>query len=316
MQLTFNELSLSKEVYRKQEVNCIVSEFLKTYSALQTAYPGFARTVCTPIDLNSIELVPGYYIAEWRNSKEVDRDDVRRFLSICQRQNLTTPNYNDNMLVECQGNTGDGIQIAFEQDFPIISFAFSDIWKNSKISCKMHDLEKDEENTIELINFFNSARILENLEWMKLRLEKGLDAIKTPTDFFANYKSLYPSLCFHDNALKQMENQVNPVNIPTIVERLMILEQYFSTWDGGKFERDAFPNRLISPESTKTLTDYEAQHTYEWNGKDILVSYHIRYTGGDIPGRIYFYPDSSTKKAIVCSLNSKLPTVSDPKFKK
>ena len=316
MQLTFNELSLSKEVYRKQEVNGIVSEFLKTYSALQKEYPGFARTVCTSVDLNSIELTPGYYIAEWRNSKEVDRDDIRRFLGICQRQNITAPNYNDNMLVECQENSGDGLQIAFEQDFPLISFSFSNLWQNSKICCKVCDLEKNEEINLELINFFDSTRVSDNSEWMRLRMAKGLDAIKTPADFLANYQSLYPSLCFHDNALRQIENQVNPINIPTIVERLMILEQYFSIWDGGKFNRDAFPNRLIAPESNKTLTDYEAQHTYEWKGNNILVSYHIRYTGGDIPGRIYFYPDRSTKKAIVCSLNTKLPTVSDPKFKK
>ena len=45
------------------------------------------RGVFTSIDINAIELYPGYYLSQWRNSKEIDRDEKRILLSLCQRQN-------------------------------------------------------------------------------------------------------------------------------------------------------------------------------------------------------------------------------------
>jgi len=55
---------------------------------------------------------------------------------------------------------------------------------------------------------------------------------------------------------------------------------------------------------------YEKEHTFSYEGGEILVSFHLRYTG-NIAGRIYFHPDPKIRKGVICSLTSILPTVSD-----
>lgn len=122
-------------------------------------------------------------------------------------------------------------------------------------------------------------------------------------------------MVFHKTAINQIKNQLKGQHVKIVSRKLYELEQYFRTWDGIRFDLDAFPNRSVSPQSKETLKNYENQHTFIFeNGKRIIVSYHMRYTG-NIPGRIYFYPDFETKKALICSLTTKLPTVTDSKFK-
>ncbi len=73
-----------------------------------------------------------------------------------------------------------------------------------------------------------------------------------------------------------------------------------------------FPS-LVTPQSKETLKRFKKQHTFSFPDEQIIVSYHMRYTG-NIPGRIYFHPAGWLKKAYVCSLTTKLPTVSEPKM--
>ena len=309
MQLVFNELSLSQKAINKQELDRVCKMFLETYSSILREFPFVSRGIFTSVDINSIELYPGYYFSQWRNSKGLDPDDKRRILGLCERQNIVLPSTDDCIYVECNGKSGQGLLIAYEQDNPIVSFAFVDTWKTSPLSCTVCDLEKNEENSFELINFHDQSQIIEYGTYFEKSQSIETSKIQTPTDFLSEYKELFPSLIFHENALTQINSQIAPAIIPIIVRKLMKLERYFSGWDGGVFDTEKFPSRFISPESKQTLERFKAEHTYKWNKKDIIVSYHVRYTGGDVPGRIYVYPDHFEKKGIICSLHTKLPTV-------
>jgi len=314
MELVFNEISISTKEVSTSENQRIMSEFLRTYTEAKKTAPYLSREMVTPVDLNCVELSPGYYLAKWRNSKDTDRDDVRRFLGICQQQRIATPGNEDTLFVHHNGTQGIGLQIAYEMDNPLISFSTAECWKQPIVESILCDVETNQEESISEINLYSDESVSVHSVWLNSRAECEITHIKTADEFLGQYQVLFPSLDFHPNALSQIQNQVSRVNIPTIISKLRVLEKYFSTWDGQKFDRSVFPPRFLSPESEKTLTDFKKQHTYEWNGESILVSYHVRYTGGNIPGRIYIYPDHNTKRCVVVSLYEKLPTVSDPKF--
>lgn len=314
MQLVFNELSLSKDKIDVYTTNLIIKTFLHVYSQVQTNCPFVKRGLLTPCDFNDIELFPGYNISKWRNSS-IDPDDKRRLLGICDRQNVTS-SYSDEILVEYQGEAGLGFNIAHENDYPLISFSFSEKWKQPCLVCSVTDLQFEEIYEKELINFSDAASCYANDSWMETRGKEELNSINTASAFISCYNEIFPSLIFLDNAIDQINNQVECANIPTIVEKLMKLEKFFSQWDGNGFDTSCFPKRLVSPESKETLSKYRNEHTYKYGESTVVVSYHMRYTGGDIPGRIYFFPDHERKKGVICSLHTKLPTVSDPKFKR
>ena len=82
MQVVFNELSTSKKHLSVVDVNQLVSVFVKTYTKVINTHPGIHRSIATPINLNDLELSPGYYLAQWRNDPTVDREEKRRFLGL------------------------------------------------------------------------------------------------------------------------------------------------------------------------------------------------------------------------------------------
>lgn len=312
MEMVFNEISTLNEAISTYNANQLFLSFLHTYSAAIKA--GFSRSISTPVDFNSLLISTGYYIAQWRNSPFVDKDSKMRFQGICERQQITSPVYDDCQFVQHEGAAGKGLQIACENQNPLISIPSSKNWEQHYIDCTLYDIESEEEKQLTIKNIYCEESLSIHNEWINERKENEHGDIKTPEAFLANFSILFPSLSFHRNALDQIKNTVNPINIPTIVKKLLELEKYFSSWDGGKFDRSAFPFRFVSPESEATLARFHSEHTYQWEGSNILVSYHVRYTGGDIPGRIYIYPDHSKRKCIICSLHTKLPTVNDPKF--
>lgn len=314
MEMIFNELSVSKERLSVLDANELFSCFLNTYSNAVVADFGISRSITTPQDFNDLEISLGYYVAQWRNSSSVDRDEKRRFLGICERQNISTPSTEDYQFLQFGDTVGRGLQIAYEKQRPLISIPSDESWKQHEIESLLCDVENEEENKIFLKNIYCDESLRTHSDWIKNETEKEHLKIRTAEAFLSNIPTLFPSLIFHHTALTQIRSQVNPVNIPTIVEKLLMLEKYFSTWDGGKFERSEFPPRFVSPESEATLSRFKADHSFEWEETNLLVSYHVRYTGGNIPGRIYIYPFHEQRKCLICSLHTKLPTVSDTKF--
>ncbi len=313
MHLVFNELSPYNPQLNFQVVCEIMSKFLSAYSKVNKDYPNQFRIVITPIDMNSLQFSNQENIAKWRNAPTVDRDEKRRWSRICELQLITSPENEDSMFVTFDNIEGKGLQIAFEENYPLISIPSSSVWNKALIKCAMCNLKTETEAQIKIHNVSSEETVVANRDWIGDRIQKEYQKIRTPQDFLNSYLTLFPSLAFHPNAIDQMEKKISSVNIPTIVNKLMILENYFVNWDGGIFDRSVFPDRFVSPESEETLTRFKDEHTFAWNGRKLLVSFHVRYTGGDIPGRIFIYPDSDTKKCIICSLHTKLPTVNYPK---
>lgn len=98
MQLVFNELSLNETMAKRDGIRCFCS-FLDTYS--HAVKNGFGRAVLTYIDFNAVPIADGYYSFQWRNS-EADRDMVRRFQGLCERQHLFLSGKQDEKMLYMQ----------------------------------------------------------------------------------------------------------------------------------------------------------------------------------------------------------------------
>ena len=315
MQIVLNDISISTDPCDHVVIREVMSTFLSTYSQLRNDYNNLLTDVIATQDINYLEIAPGYPIAKWRNA-EVDRDIKRRFLGLCDHIKICAPSEDDIICISQDKKYGQGLQLAAEVDAPVISFTFSECWQQDYISCSIYLCANDESYDENIRNFSTKQSICVHHDWLKEQANRDLANITTPEQFLSRIDSQFPSLLFLDTAIAQIKHSLPLKAIPIVVEKLHQLETYFSCWDGGVFQRDAFPARFIAPESDKTLEAYKKEHTYSFNGRSLLVSYHVRYTGADYPGRIYFYPDHETKKCIICSLVTKLPTVKEPKFRR
>lgn len=314
MNLVFNELSL-KDIPESRECGAqLFEEFVKTYSRAIQDDVGISRDIISTIDLNTIEISHNYYVAEWRNQLGIDRDIQRVFKRMCDRQQLEPVNEYD-FEISCEAGVGEGLLIAYQDDMLLISLNTNPCWSKYVLECDYYELEQDSTAKIFVHNICSVEDIVSNLgdilEWTK----REVNVCSSAEELISRIENLYPSLMFHKTALKQIEQQLERKHVPVVCRKLYELEKYFLDWDGKAFDESRFPNRSVSVESKETLRRFEDAHKYVFeDGKVVIVSYHMRYTG-NVPGRIYFYPDNELKTARICSLTTKLPTVKNPKEK-
>ncbi len=310
MQMILNELSLCMEEVHQSKAVSILEQFISTYSRAIKGTNGFERTILTSVDLNSIELTKGYYISQWRNNTQ-DKDMLRRFVNMCDRQEVMEFNQDEAELI-CERGNGKGLLVAYENESFCISFASDSYWNKFEIPCDYYSLKEDQTFSVSVYNLSNESQLDEYSNQISEMREREILDINTPQQLLEHLDELFPSLIFHQVALNQLEGQVQVCHVKALCNKLMSLERYFSKWNGERFEEGAFPSRSVSPQTKKTLERFKKEHTFEFSEKQVLVSYHMRYTG-NIPGGIYFHPASELKKAYICSLTTKLPTVSEPK---
>lgn len=112
MQMILNELSLCTQKIHQSEAVRILEQFINIYSEAVKSTNGFERTILTSVDLNSLELAKGFYVSQWRNNTR-DRDMLRRFVNMCDRQEVMEFNQDEAELT-CEKGSGKGLLAAYE----------------------------------------------------------------------------------------------------------------------------------------------------------------------------------------------------------
>lgn len=308
MQMVLNELSLCAPELDKNEADQIFEKFIDTYNEAVKAPNNFDRSLLTSVDLNSLELSKGYYVAQWRNQVR-DRDLCRRFMGMCDRQEILESD-RDESEIECEKGIGNGLLAAYENNSICISLLFDPYWSLFEIPCKYYSLKADTICDATVCNLSDAIQLQEHASTIAKMRQCELAKYDTPQLLLAHLHEVFPHLIFHKVALNQLKDEVQQCHLSTICKKLLSLENYLTQWDGSKFGIEAFPERSVSIESRETLKRFKKEYTFEFGEKQVIVSHHMRYTG-NIPGRIYFHPDHEQKKAYICSLTTKLPTVSE-----
>lgn len=308
MRLVFNELSLDDTPQNRDDGKKLIENFIKVYSCAVSGEFRFNREVYTSVDFNKIEIAKDYSIAEWRNNKNIDIDIKRKFKNICDKQIIIEPDDEIEMSFSHTDKKPIGALAAYINNHFLFSLSTNDFWKEFEIKGNVYSLNDDENKEVSLHNISTEEHLDGNTDVFKKAQKSSLDQYTTPEKLSEKLDEIFPYLIFHEEAKNQLKNKVEVSHLDAIKNKLYEINECFSSWDEGPFDNKKFESK-ISPQSQETLKKYKKEHTYEFEGEKILVSWHLRYTGG-IAGRIYFYPYEKRRKAIICSLTVKLPTVS------
>lgn len=265
----------------------------------------------TDTDFFLTRLSNDYTINDWVVDPVIDRDEKNFFLAIstkspylCDvRECITSAEQTMEMFVEKL--TSLSLVTSHLLDNPLISFNQPQ-WRDPIIVGELHILD---ENTteieitpaIQLVNFSRLEHVEIHQDWVRKRLLKDLDSMK---DLWRNKSELFSNLDFCPSVESQLvQINRNDPRFIQVLNKLFQLEDYCSEWDNGAFDKDAFPK--CNPVSRETLKSYGTNYTFK-NSESVSVTanWHLYFTPG--AGRIYFDPDTTTRRCTICHVGDKL----------
>lgn len=195
----------------------------------------------------------------------------------------------------------------------MLSIRGQKIFEKLKVEGSYFSVDNAQTTDVNILNISCTNDIEDNLELWKTRKKIEYEEDVDIDEFITKLPEYYPNLKFGKVAVNQLRCDIEHQHFKTVRMKLYELENVFNEWNGERISGDMFQSKM-TPESSETLKRYKEEHTFDVENQMVVASYHIRYTG-NIAGRIYFYPDKVTRKCYICSLTTKLPTVSDPKMK-
>lgn len=159
MQMILNELSLNESETDINKAVQVFEQFIHTYSNAIKKENGFERSILTERDLKSLEIAAGYNVSKWRNNT-LDRDLLRRFIDMCDRQ-VITDFCQDETELTCEKGSGKGLLAAYENEAFCISFVYDSYWERYEISCTYYSLAEDYTLPVSVYNLSHPDQLTE-----------------------------------------------------------------------------------------------------------------------------------------------------------
>jgi len=316
LDMVLNELSIQSPASDIQTAQQWMSNLLRTIRA--ATKKGVNRVLRTHRDFHATILAPSYLLAQWRNDRNVDREERRYFQTLITKSpflaDLDAPEIEDKLGL-CEfthgGDEAEGLGHAYLLEALAVSVSSESRWEFSLLELKIQQLGDDGNLTIDIVKIIHASQpghIVEHDEWIRNRLRDG---VANGTDLWNRRCELFPSLGFCENVSKQMQQLGNgdPMLRP-VVKRLFELEDYCKSWHEGPFKPDDIPTK-VTPESQATLQQFGRERTFLCpDGQERIFSWHARITPG--AWRIHFYPEEVMKKIIIGYIGRHLRTVRNP----
>ena len=306
MRLVFNELSLAFPTSSIENGKDLMKELLLLYRHFVNI--GLHKNILIKNNFNGMLLCEDYPIEKWRNDNSVDIELRRLFAGFNDKAEfINEVDYMEEFV--CEKGKSIGLLVAALTDSIALSFKSDVFWNDNFIKGKVISINYDNlvEELAEAMNASRKDNISQLIEIIHQKKDDEKCGILTGIELWERKEELFPYLVFCDS----VENQITGIQvayIKQVIKKLDILNQFFKSWSGEAFNKNELPN--VDPESSETLTRFKKEHTFKLpDGRELVFSYHIRYTG-NYEGRIFFFPDNITRKGIIGHVGGKLPTVS------
>jgi hypothetical protein len=276
---------------------------------------GAAPSLHTHVEFSTIELAPGYTLAQWASDPAVDRDMVRSI----HRMASKGPFLDDlhcaaeaelGELAECMldGRPALGFGVAAMQDQVAVSLSTVP-WKRDHVQVEVHYVGSQDtrQTQISVINAHEPQSIERHLSWIEGRLSAEL---QNGVLLVARTASIFDRLDFTSGAREQLRALTgNERPFPHVLRHLFALNARARTWTSGSFE-DQYPFPC-SQESNATLARFKHERRFVCpDGTCRMFSYHTKINVEK--WRIHFIPTDQTRRVLVGYVGTHLPTVNDP----
>ena len=315
MQMILNELSSRFPLESPEDGRQIMGFFLDTCFEVKKMIHN--DCILMDQDYQSFELARGYRIEQWRNDKEVDVEQKRKFRTLLNKSVVYHSEEFEqehpwDFRTEFQHRqcSSKGCLLVYEMDGVAVSFLNSEHWKIPEIEDAYIELADDgtlERNLVSIPNVSYTKNVEAFRRYYEQKKEeRRYTDILSGQDILRCAKEMFPNLVFCENAMQGCRKNVGVSEVGQVYKRLLELQRAAEGMK-GRFDKNILTK--ATPESEATLKQYSLEHTFRLpDGKIQLFSWHVRYTGG-YAGRIFFSPVPKEGIIYVGHIGHKLPTV-------
>ncbi len=295
--MILNELSLKMRSMTKQDIKEFMTSFLGLYHELKRK-KGEELFFYTD-ELMVEELCNNYTIYDWLKDPCVEQKEKDLFRSMIHRGKILSRKdfLHSEMLVNLDQDkySAIGCLAAYEWDSYVVSWLSDSMWTKEYIEGEYYNIEA-QESIVRVQNCSDKSHI-DRIVLAQKRKSKLI--ISSGKELWEKREELFPNLIFCDSVKKQLEEARVSLHIQTVINRLQILEDYFSTYKGifnkdnlgygCRYESETVQHNEKMREQRKFKTPFGIEEYFYW---------HISFNG-NYPGRIHFLPDPEHKKGIV-----------------
>lgn len=314
MQMILNELSYNFPLSSTDDAKNVMHQFLNAYRLLKNLL-GDNSVLMNDKYLNNIQLTTDYNTFDWIRDPSVDREEQRMFrILVDKAQIIIAENFgqedgeNSDSEFLLDGQNSIASLIAYETEGVVLSFASCACWMQSKLFGEYSYIDEHGVAT-ESAEVFNVAdgNTFEQFESYYRALPQVSCPVHSGKELWDQRDTFFPNLVFCKRTERQLSKDTQSHHVRQIYLKLKELQSYFEKCESS-FNPDLIPSKA-TPESPATLDRFASDHTFPIpDGKQLLFSWHIRFTG-NYPGRIFFHPENSKKTGIIGHINGKLPTI-------
>lgn len=311
MYAVFNELceevKLSDEVAR-DSINCFIRFLIKMHK--DKIVEGIVAPNDTFGNRGDIEQ---YSFSSWLNDNLVDKEHKRLF-RLYKGKHI---NYIEDetgigeFLVNDSGveRIGIGCTVAHETKSILISRATNPMWQHHIVNGTYVNLDDDGKFVSSEENLVNLNESLEYQVIKQITSEVIFANISSGYDLWEQREVLYPNLIFCDSVRAQLYSDPERFHILKIMERLNVLQNYFSQEHDFYEPSHLGLNARTESDSVKKDPELKKYRLFSMpGGKEKYFYDHISFTGKFSGGRIYFYPMISEKRCYIGYIGRHLPT--------
>lgn len=303
MDYTLNELSI-KTQETIHEAREILQRFIATAIHAKEAIGFKDLRIYEKLgnNLYHIELAESYFLSQWLNDPEVEKELKDRFRIITTSTPLITEDYLEAYEVSeflYDGHIVYGLAAALIIDTIAVSFLTSENLNSSEITIQHHFL--NEEETEESVQ--HTVKHSSHPEHIKCHIDffknKEKRNIENSQNLWEKRNEILPHLILCGQAEKVLKNGINSNYLSQIIDRLKTLNDFASQWTTGEFSLANLKNTTnlsCSGESQSTMNKYGSQRRFKLpDGRREYFKLHIKT--GDL--RFHFFPDNMVHKIYV-----------------
>lgn len=319
LELVLNELSFRRldtvcgaapDVYTARTW---MSQFIINIRAARQV--GFGSSIRTERGFSTLELAPSYSMLQWRNDRDVNRDE-RLFLS-----NLVakSPHLEGalNEVLETAGRTevriaglaSSGLLAALLLDAIAVSWQSHNIWKPPLLRADFTQLSMQGE-LVEQVVEIRHASAPEHWQHHDSWIERGQrTALTNGEELWGRAARFFPYLEFCGTAEGQIRALTgNERYYDWIVRCLRMANLRCSTWVSGPFPHSLLPGPA-SGESTSVHQDPELRRRREFqmaSGEVRMFEHHMKNNAEN--KRIHYFADERRRRVCIAYVGDHLPT--------
>jgi len=313
MYITLNEVTVNGAFYLCEDgtnAEGCINEIVKF---IKTIKDSNVEGIILSMDMYSWIISVHYNLNEWFSDRNIPRE-YKQFLRVylgkyTQLVEKTGDLCELKFILDSTEYVSDGALVAAKNSHPLLSIATKKPWIDNILTGVLYEIDEDGNDGTCQVELRNVSLISTSSDIKKIVGDIEYESISSGYDLWAQREKIFPNLVFCESVKDQLYNDPERFHIIRVMERLNLLDKYFSSCDSHYDPISIGTNARTESETVKTNPRLKELRKFRLPSCEERYFFdHISFTGKYTGGRIHFLPDCPNRKCYIGYIGRHLPT--------